>query len=343
RSEDSGVWRLRDATPISSTKELPEYSLASLASMGEHGSAEKGDSSSSTNNVAVREEELDSVVSLKDEDEKDGQSGPGTQSAETCFSEKSPPLCPRSLLVDRRITVHLSMMSAPSGQSDAQPEPLFLGGFTTEDHLPSSTSKHAKSASSHPSNGLLRSKPLLPAAAVGTTARTSSSSSDLFVPRSQRSRVRQLAESNNKSDTVSSPSAPESSPPVTGASVISSDTPQPPEVTDSGPKQTSLLSSNTGLVSKMSTVPETKLTLVPESPAEDTEDQEVISRPPPIVVPESTSSSASVASHFSSSASEEAAERTMVASTASHSAVTSATISAVGTQIALSSDEAPTT
>ncbi|KER26287.1 hypothetical protein T265_14026 [Opisthorchis viverrini] len=107
RSEDSGVWRLRDATPISSTKELPEYSLASLASMGEHGSAEKGDSSSSTNNVAVREEELDSVVSLKDEDEKDGQSGPGTQSAETCFSEKSPPLCPRSLLVDRRITVHL--------------------------------------------------------------------------------------------------------------------------------------------------------------------------------------------------------------------------------------------
>ncbi|KER26289.1 hypothetical protein T265_06410 [Opisthorchis viverrini] len=247
--------------------------------------------------------------------------------------------------------------------------------LTDTDHLPSSTSKHAKSASSHPSNGLLRSKPLLPAAAVGTTARTSSSSSDLFVPRSQRSRagchfgrilpllpatarsstsssdlflprmprVRQLAESNNKSDTVSSPSAPESSPPVTGASVISSDTPQPPEVTDSGPKQTSLLSSNTGLVSKMSTVPETKLTLVPESPAEDTEDQEVISRPPPIVVPESTSSSASVASHFSSSASEEAAERTMVASTASHSAVTSATISAVGTQIALSSDEAPTT
>ncbi|KAG5443050.1 hypothetical protein CSKR_112149, partial [Clonorchis sinensis] len=420
RSEDSGVWRLRNATPVSSTGELPEYSLASLASTGQHGSAETADSNSSTNHIAVREEELDSMVSLKDEDGKDGQSGPGTQSAETGFSEKSPPLCPGGLLIGRRITVHLSMMSTPSGQSDAQPEPVFLGGFTTEvgttnsvecrdqlldrmyglwaqwdhfvrsalqlsssqnltdtDHLSSSTSKHAKSTSSHSSTEILRAKPLLPvsAAAVGTTARTSSSSSDLFVPRSQRSRagchfgrilpllpstarsstsssdlflprmprVRQLAESSNKSDTVSSPSAAESSPPVTGASVISSDALQPPEVTDSGPKQTTLLNSNTGLVSKVSTVSETKLTLVPESPAEDTEDQEVISRPPPIVVPESTSSSASVASHFSPSASEEAAERTIVASTASHNTVTSTTISSVRTQIALSSDEAPTT
>ncbi|TGZ74286.1 hypothetical protein CRM22_001016 [Opisthorchis felineus] len=177
--------------------------------------------------------------------------------------------------------------------------------------------------------------PLLPA-----TARSSTSSSDLFLPRIPR--VRQLAESNNKSDAVSSPSAPESSP-VTGASVISSDALQSPGVTDSGPKQTALLSSNTELVSKVSTVSETKLTLVPESPAEDTEDQEVISRPPPIVVPESTSSSASVAGHVSSSASEEAAERTIVASTTSHNTVTSTTISSVRTRITLSSDETPTT